>query len=85
MDLRITCRRRESSIQFSNPAVSVANKSVENPLRIWIYEQISVTGHSDAHLDAHSDHVFLKDNRFLGYIFGKTEVKLKIMAHGFCA
>ena len=42
--------------------VNVANKLVENPLRIQIYEQILVTGHPDVHQDTHADHVFLTDS-----------------------
>ena len=71
-------------IELKHPTFNLTNNSIENLLRIWIYEQILVTGHLDAHPDAHSNHVFLTDNIFLGYILGQTEVKLKILAHGFC-
>ena len=47
-------------------AFNVTNKLAENPFKIRIYEQILVTGHSDAHLEAHADHVFLTDIKFLG-------------------
>ena len=87
-----TVHVRESSsknLTFSSTtqqlAFNVANKPAKNPLRIQIYEQILVTGHSDIHPDVHSDHVFLTDNIFSHQIFGQTEAKLKIMAHGFCA
>ena len=79
---------REAS--YRNPAFSsttqhsafnVANKLAENPLRIQIYEQILVIGHPNAH----ANHMLLTDSLFSGYICGQTEVKLKIMAHGFCA
>ena len=53
-------------IELKQPTFNLANNSAKNPLRIHIYGQISVTGHSDAHPDAHSDHVFLTYNRFLG-------------------
>ena len=41
-------------IELKHPTFNLENKTTKNPLRIWIYEQISITGHSDAHLDAHS-------------------------------
>ena len=53
-------------IELKHPTFNVANKLAENQLRIWIFELISITDHWDVHPDTHSDHVFLKDNRFSG-------------------
>ena len=44
----------------------MANKLTENLPKIWIYEQILVTGHPDVDLDGHLDHVFLKQSWFSG-------------------
>ena len=72
-------------IELKHPSVNVAKKLAEISLRICICELISFIGNSNAHPDAHSDHVLLTDNRVLGYIFGQIEAKWKILARGFCA